>query len=243
MRVSRSFLRALNVRRDEWWLVQKLFLLQFFQGAGIAFFFTSAFSRFLEHFSVSRLAYVFILSSFLLWASGFIYNKLEHRLSAYRLCFIVTVVLAASMLLFRAGTEFIQADWFYFLMLAWFYVLYLLNNLMFWGMAAQSYDVRQSKRLFGVISAGDIPAKFLGYTVASFIVYYIGTANLLLVGFLFILISFRHLKKIHQKENSGKAQHAEPHQHHGAKVNSIVKDYTVNILIRRVALLSLRVYE
>ena len=239
MRVSRSFLRAVNVRRDEWWLVQKLFLLQFFQGAGIAFFFTSAFSRFLEHFSVSRLAYVFILSSFLLWASGFFYNKLEHRLSAYRLCFIVTVVLAASMLLFRAGTEFIHADWFYFLMLAWFYVLYLLNNLMFWGMAAQSYDVRQSKRLFGVISAGDIPAKFLGYTVASFIVYYIGTANLLLVGFLFILISFRNLKKIHQKENSAEAHHAEPHKHHGTKINSIVKDYTVNILIRRVAILSL----
>ena len=160
MKLSRSFLRALNVRRDEWWLVQKLFLLQFFQGAGIAFFFTASFSRFLEHFPVTDLAYVFVLSSFLLWGAGFFYGKLEHKVSAARLSVIITCVLASSMVLFRAGAEFITDNWFYFLMLAWFYVLYLLNNLMFWGMASQLYDVRQSKRLFSVISAGDMPAKF-----------------------------------------------------------------------------------
>ncbi len=238
MRMSRTFLRALNVRRDEWWLVRKLFLLQFFQGAGIAFFFTSAFSRFLEKFPVSGLAYVFILSSFLLWIAGFLYGKLEHHLSPYRLCTIITLVLAVSMIVFRAGTEFIHSDWFYFLMLAWFNVLYLLNNLMFWGMAAQSYDVRQSKRLFGVISAGDIPAKFLGYSVALFTVTYIGTANLLLVGFFFILFSFRYFKKILQSDKPEKSHHTEP-IHHVAKINSIVKDYTINTLVRRVAILSL----
>ena len=30
------------------------------------------------------------------------------------------------------------------------------------------FDVRQSKRLFAVISGGDIPAKFIGYTMAYF---------------------------------------------------------------------------
>jgi len=42
--------------------------------------------------------------------------------------------------------------------------------------------VRQSKRLFAVISAGDIPAKFLGYTLALIIVPYTGTKNLILIG-------------------------------------------------------------
>lgn len=238
MRASLFLLKALNVRKDEWRLVQKLFLLQFFQGAGITFFFTSAFSRFLEHFPVSGLAYVFILSSFLLWVTGFVYTKLEHHLPPYRLCIIITSVLAASMILFRAGVEFIQDNWFYFLMLAWFNVLYLLNNLMFWGMASQLYDVRQSKRLFGVISAGDIPAKFIGYSVALVIVYYTGTANLLLVGVFFIFLSYPFLKNILPTGKQGHKHHAEPAKH-GPALHSIVKDYTVNTLVRRVAVLSL----
>ncbi|MGB3153261.1 MAG: hypothetical protein WBB06_01575 [Chitinophagaceae bacterium] len=238
MKISRSLLRALNVRRDEWWLVQKLFLLQFFQGAGIAFFFTASFSRFLEHYPVSDLAYVFIISSILLWAAGFFYGKLEHRVSSSRLSVIITIVLAASMILFRAGAAYITDDWFFFVMLAWFNVLYLLNNLMFWGMASQLYDVRQSKRLFGVISAGDIPAKFIGYSVAVLIVAITGTANLLLVGFLCIGLSFPFLKKVLQAEKSTKGHHADSSKH-GPVLNTIVKDFTANILIRRVAVLSL----
>ena len=238
MRISRSFLRALNVRRDEWWLVQKLFLLQFFQGAGIAFFFTASFSRFLELFPVTDLAYVFVLSSFLLWGAGFFYGKLEHKVSSSRLSVIITCILAFSMILFRVGAAWITDNWFYFLMLAWFYVLYLLNNLLFWGMASQLYDVRQSKRLFSVISAGDIPAKFIGYSVAVLIVSYTGTANLLIAGFIFILLSFPFLKKVLEAEKSAKKHKGETVKQHTA-VHTIVKDFTANLLVRRVAILSL----
>lgn len=238
MKAPRKLLQALNVHRDEWWLVQKLFLLQFFQGAGITFFFTSAFSRFLEHFPVSELAYVFIISSFLLWVAGFIFSKLEHRLSPYRLSVIITSVLAGSMILFRIGEEVIHANWFYYVMLAWFNMLYLLNNLMFWGVSSQLYDVRQSKRLFSVISAGDIPAKFIGYSVALVMVSYIGTANLLFVGLIFILFSFPYLKQIpHTEVHSADSHHTHTPKHI-SDFRSIVKNFFINLLVRRVALLS-----
>ena len=238
MKISRSFLRALNVRRDEWWLVQKLFLLQFFQGAGIAFFFTASFSRFLEHFPVTDLAYVFVLASFLLWTAGFFYGKLEHKVSSFRLSVIITCIVAFSMILFRVGAAFITGNWFYLLMLAWFYVLYLLNNLLFWGMASQLYDVRQSKRLFSVISAGDIPAKFIGYSVAVLIVAYTGTANLLIAGFIFILLSFPFLHQIFKSDKSANNQAAETIKH-SSGIQPIINDFSANLLIRRVALLSL----
>jgi hypothetical protein len=239
MKAPRKLLRVLNVHRDEWWLVRKLFMMQFFQGAGITFFFTAAFSRFLELFAVSELAYVFILSSFLLWVTGFIYSKLEHHLSPYRLSMVVTAILAGSMILFRVGEGFISADWFYFVMLAWFNVMYLLNNLMFWGMASQLYDVRQSKRLFSVISAGDIPAKFIGYSLALVAVSYIGTANLLIPGLVFILLSFQYIKKILPPTHEEKKHHHTPSPTHITNLNSIVKNFWVNTLVRRVALLSL----
>lgn len=237
MKASPILLRLLNVRKDEWWLVQKLFLLQFFQGAGIAFFFTSAFSRFLEYFQVSALANVFILTAFLLWIAGYAYHKLEHKLEPARLYHIITAALMGSMLLFWVGGTYLSGGWFYFIMLAWFNVLYLLNNLMFWGIAAQLYDVRQSKRLFGVISAGDIPAKFIGYSVAAVIVSYIGTINLLIPGLLFILISVPFLRNIIHRDQERMHNHS--NEKHSPVIKSIARDYTVNTLIRRIALLSL----
>lgn len=142
------------------------------------------------------------------------------------------------MVIFRVGAEFIYHSFFYLLMLAWFNVLYLLNNLMFWGMASQLYDVRQSKRLFGVISAGDIPAKFIGYSVASAIVYYTGTLNLLIAGFFCIALSFPFLKKILHSVRHDPVHHAAAPKHTGV-LRSIVRDYSANSLIRKVAILSL----
>ena len=172
------WLRTLNIRAEEGWLVKKLFLLQFFQGAGIAFFFTAAFALFLARFPITELPFVFIYSSLLLWLFGFIYSRIEHKFDISTLSVIITVFMIASMLLFRLAFQFIKTDWFLYWMLAWFNVLYLLNNLEFWGVASLLFDARQSKRLFGVISAGDIPAKLIGYSFALVIVEYIGTINL-----------------------------------------------------------------
>jgi len=48
--------RLLNVRKEERWLVAKLFWIQFFQGAGVAFFFTSAYASFLNDHELSDLS-------------------------------------------------------------------------------------------------------------------------------------------------------------------------------------------
>ncbi|MDO9376671.1 MAG: hypothetical protein Q7T76_19755, partial [Ferruginibacter sp.] len=161
MKQKNFWLRTLNVRSEEGWLVKKLFLLQFFQGAGIAFFFTAAFALFLSHYPVTELPHVFIFSSLLLWVAGIIYSRVEHHFEISKLAIIITVFMLISMLGFRIAFDFVKDDWFLYGMLAWFNVLYLLNNLEFWGVASLLFDARQSKRLFGVISSGDIPAKFI----------------------------------------------------------------------------------
>jgi len=76
MKPTRTLLRILNVRSSEWKLVRTLFIFEFFQGAGIAFFFTSAFALFLDKFHISELPKVLIYSSFLLWMVGYVYSKL-----------------------------------------------------------------------------------------------------------------------------------------------------------------------
>jgi HEAT repeat protein len=149
--------------------------------------------------------------------------------------------MAASILLFWLGEFVITGNWFYYMMLAWFNVLYLVNNLEFWGLAAQLYDVRQSKRLFGVISSGDIPAKFLGYSIALLVIPYIGTQNLLLAGFLGMLFSLFFVRNIfHSAELSEITVHTHKIKHHQtAGFSAMLHNITGNKLIMRTAILSM----
>ncbi len=235
------WLKTFNVRSDEGWMVKRLFLLQFFQGAGIAFFFTAAFALFLTRFPITELPYVFIYSSLLLWIFGFIYSRIEHRFNISKLAIIITVFMIGSMLLFRLAFIYIKTDWFLYWMLAWFNVLYLLNNLEFWGIASLLFDARQSKRLFGVISAGDIPAKFIGYTLALFTVEYIGTINLLWIGVICMLASIPFLISIKKSGKLHELQHEKKHisKHTIEDVSKIVKNFSGNILVRRLAILGI----
>ena len=158
MKTKDFWLRVLNVHSHESKVVKQLYLFQFFQGAGIAFFFTSSFAQFLERFKITELPWVMILSAFLLWMTGWLYTALEHRYGLKKFNFWAIVMMALTMLLLWIFDSRDGQGWFLYLMLAWYNVLYLINNLQFWGVAALLFDLRQSKRLFAVISAGDIPA-------------------------------------------------------------------------------------
>ncbi len=239
---KKYWLKTLNVRPNEWWLVKKLFILQFLQGGGIAFFFTASFSLFLHEVGITKLPYVLIYSAFLLWVTGFIYSKIEHKYDTGKLTIIVTVFITISMLFFRIAFVAVKAQWFLYFMFSWFNVLYLLNNLEFWGLASLLFDVRQSKRLFSVVSAGDIPAKFIGYTLALFTVDYIGTINLLWAGAICMLASIPFLISI--KKSGHLAEQKHTHKQEVKKstrhtLSTLAKNFTGNLLIRRLAVLTI----
>lgn len=236
-------MRLLNVYPDEWSTVKSLYMLQFFQGAGIAFFFTSAFAQFLEEFPITELPWVMLCSAGFLWIAGYLYAKLEHAFSFKTFNIGTMLVTTLSMLIFWFADHEVTGKWFFYLMMSWFYVLYLIDNLGFWGIAATLFDVRQSKRLFAVISAGDIPAKFFGYTLALIIVPYTGTRHLVLIGaacmmaslpsFFAILRAKKQLKEQHQ-------DHSHSHQQHKPKkIGKVISNIVTNTYIRRIALISL----
>ena len=242
MRKSSFWLRVLNVYPSEWRLVRQLYLFQFFQGAGIAFFFTSAFAQFLEKFPITELPWVMIYSAILLWVAGFLYTRLEHTIKFHGFNLAIVVLMAASVVLLWVANYQLKQDWFLYFLLAWFNVLYLLNNLQFWGIAAMLFDLRQSKRLFAVISAGDIPAKFIGYTLALIFVPYIGTQNLLLLGAICMLVSLPLFKKILQSGHL-EAHHKAHKKHHEQrshkKISTLVNNIATSSYIRRIAFISL----
>jgi ATP:ADP antiporter, AAA family len=237
------WLRVLNVYPNEWHIVKRLYLFQFFQGAGIAFFFTSAFAQFLEKFPITELPWVMIYSAVLLWAAGLLYTKLEHALSFENFNWIIIFFMAASILLLWITNFQVKENWFYYMLLAWFNVLYLLNNLQFWGTAALLFDLRQSKRLFAVISAGDIPAKFIGYTLALVFVPFTGTQNLLLIGAGCMLASLPFFESIIRSAHFHLHVHGHIDKKHAKKhhlpIKKLVKNIATNTYVRRIAFISL----
>src|SRR5688572_7638013 len=239
---SRNFwLRVLNVYPNERKVVKQLYLFQFFQGAGIAFFFTSSFAQFLEKFPITELPWVMISSAFLLWVAGLVYTSLEHKFSLKKFNFMVIALLALSILLLWFANYQIDQDWFLYLMLAWFNVLYLINNLQFWGIAALLFDLRQSKRLFAVISGGDIPAKFIGYSLALVLVPYTGTKNLLLIGAACMIASFPFFKRVIASGQLETNVHADGKHatKHPQQFKTLIRNLADNSYIRRIAFISL----
>jgi AAA family ATP:ADP antiporter len=226
--------RLLNVRKEERWLVSKLFWLQFFQGAGVAFFFTSAFSTFLSKHKASDLSIVYICTAIGLWFTGFIYGKLEHKYHVSVFSRYIIWFMALSILVIRVIGYTLPIPGFDYFILVWFNILYLLSNLEFWGIAALVFEVRQSKRLFSIISAGDIPAKFIGYTLASLTVSYVGTANLLIPAFFCMIASLPFLKQIVDSGTLHDHEHNVYHDHSDHKegmIKGFIKRFTSHRLI------------
>lgn len=251
MLTKKFWLRLLNVDQSEWWVVKNLMMLQFLQGAGIAFFFTASFAGFLDNHPITELPWVMIAASFMLWIGGWLYTKAEHALPFPRLVIGITILMAVSFIVFRLFAYNSQEGLFFYVMLAWFHLLYLLNNLQFWGIATIIFDLRQSKRLFGLISSGDIPAKFVGYTLAYSVIKIVGQMNMLYLGAACLLGSIPFMLRIIR---SGKL-HIEHHEHHGhhnghhslhesvhygtSKLMTMFKNFMSNSFISGIAFISM----
>jgi AAA family ATP:ADP antiporter len=231
----------LSIRESESKLVFRLFAFEFFHGAAIAIFFTSGISIFLKHLPTADLAKVFILSAGLLWITGFIYNKLENILPVRKLILSVLLFNGLCIVMFRYLLRLEDNNQLIlFLLLGFFNVLYLLNNLEFWGLAAMLFDVRQSKRLFSIVSAGDIPSKMIGYIAALILTPIIGTENLLWVGVAFIIVSiatFPYLMRLKEVKELTQQEHHQSH-HATESIKSLKVALTGNTLIRNLALTS-----
>jgi ATP/ADP translocase/HEAT repeat protein len=250
--MKNRLLQLLNIRPDEAWLVTNLFWLQFFQGFGIAVFNTVSTTIFIEHFEGNELAEelprVYMYSAVLLLITGYVYNKFEHALSIKKLVLGVIGFLALSVLTFRLQFFISSPTWLIILLYSWYNVIYLLSNLEFWGVAALMFDIRQSKRLFGMIGAGDIPAKLAGYSVVPILIALTSPENLLLLSVLSFacsLVFYFKLNRAGKLDLHVKHEHGHTQQHTNTeryysseKITGLIKSFFSNRMISYVAGLS-----
>ncbi len=180
---SPSLYRSLGIRADEVRTVGLFFLHHFFLGFGTMLVYVSANVILLENNPETGLPVAYMASAVGMMIVGKIYTYFEHQLRLNQLVIRVLWAVIALTAIILTLVTFGQSVAASVAIMVGFRTIYLLTNLEFWGVSAVVFDVRQSKRLFGVISAGDMPAKALGGMLAVLIHGHTELIFLLLLAF------------------------------------------------------------
>lgn len=135
---------------------------------------------FLIKFDAETLPYAFIGSAFIVPVMGLLFGELEQRLPVTRLFYITLSFIFGSILVSWVLLISFDNKWLVFGIFIWAHVIFVLCYLEYWGLVGRCFNVRQGKRLFGLVGAGEVAATiFSGLTVPA-IVKWVGTPNLLL---------------------------------------------------------------
>ncbi|MCW3108516.1 MAG: hypothetical protein JWQ09_3022 [Segetibacter sp.] len=243
-----KILQLLNIKPSESALVRELFTIQFFLGIATAFLFTSSLAMFISNYEIKILPVSYILSACLLFVFNRIYSYLDERLTSPKLLQVVILFSAGSILLFWLLLNAFPFKQLPLIIASSYMLIYMLVGYAFWGMASIIFNVRESKRLFSIVGAGDIPAKMLGYFSVTAMVPFIGINNLLWVSIVSFLIAWILLKRFQSKgllveADPNAASHAHENKpEHSIHTSGFINKFFDNPLVFSIALLTLVSY-
>lgn len=159
---------------------------------------TVANTLFIQRYGASALPTVFLLSALTNPLLCLAYSRLERRLSPGALFGVSLSLLLVGTLLARALLQ-ISGTWPALVVMLFYQALYLLTGLEFWGLCAQLLDVRQSKRLLGLVSSGELAAQIgLGLAI-PWLVRWCQTVDLLWVSVLGLVACLRLLSRLRRE--------------------------------------------
>ncbi len=175
--------RVLGIRPEESRTVGLFFVHNFLLGIGTILIYVAANAILLENNPETSLPIAYIASALAMIGVGRVYAYFEHHLAlrslAIRVLIAAVVMTVVVGILVIVGHSVAAA----IAIMTGYRIIYLLTNLEFWGVSAVVFDTRQSKRLFGVISSGDMPAKAIGAILAALVHAHADVLRLLMVAF------------------------------------------------------------
>lgn len=179
MPIWKRVLSLLGVQLGEARLVGRMLSLYLVLIGAVVLIQSMAFGLFIAEFGSGRLPYAYLTIAGLATVVSFAYLRLGARVSFERLLTFNLAFLALGSLVLWAGLRSPLADAATFLLPVWFQIFVTLANLVVWPLAMRLFDVRQGKRVFGLIGAGNWMANMLGGLVVAPLVALVGPANLM----------------------------------------------------------------
>lgn len=192
-----------NVRPGEGLRTVLLLIHSFFIGISLVFFETASYALFLTKFNVENLPYVYIVSAGIITVVGFIYSKFQEHLSFSKLLIFTLAFFFLSICTFYIFLELVVSEWTAAAVVVWYNVMVALVGLEFWGLAGHLLDVRQGKRLYGLIGVGQIIAEIISGFSVSLLSGIIGASGLLLIsagGMLSCLVTLIYITRTLSRE-------------------------------------------
>jgi len=200
----------LNIKDNEKSLVGILFLHSFLIGISITFLISGVSSLFLSNYSAKNLPYVYTAIAIILPLVGLIYNRVQNSFKIESIFKYIVISILSIILILHMFLLFGGFNWVYFALMIVLEISIVYFELEFWGVVGILFDIRQSKRLMGIVGSGQELAAVIGGFSVPFIIKLIGTENLIFIvelsilGVLFILITI--LKKYKSKFEQGEEE-------------------------------------
>lgn len=209
MKLNKTIALTLNIKEGEEIPIFLLMCISFFMGTAVAFFYTASTSMFLAVFETKTLPYAYIASGVLGYFIWLLSSGLGKKLSLSNLLLAYMSFLTISVLIISMGVHIGSYRWLPFVMFVWVRVFTYINAVVFWALAGRIFDLRQGKRLFGLISAGEVISTIIGFFSIPFLLKYINVADLITISLFGLVFCFVFLF-ITLKKFSSKFQISKP---------------------------------
>lgn len=201
--IAKTFNRLFSIEKGERKDILRLLCFSFLGGISFVFYSTATVSVFISTFKADMLPYAFIASGvvgYLLW---YLFARIQKYLSFSNLLSTGYLFLLISIVFLFFMAESSGNKWWYFFMFVWMRFFTFLNAVMFGGLFARIFNLQQGKRLFALISAGDVVSQMLGYFSIPLLLKSAGVSTLLwisIAGIMFQLLLILLLKNYYQQK-------------------------------------------
>ncbi len=224
MSVKNKIFKLINIKKGEGTLVILPIIYSFFTGAALAFFVTGSTSLFLSSFEKDMLPPAFITAGILVWLSGLIYEYFQKKHKYTKVLSGGLILLLFSVLAITAVFIGTGSAVTIFLLYAWIRIFSYIHAITFWGLSGRLFNLQQGKRVFGLITGGEVFASILSFFSVPVLLKFMVTEELLfisggtlIIGFLILLYI---IKKFKYKLSDIKKKTVINEEHH--KKNGII---------------------
>lgn len=182
---------ALDIRSDEVLPVSLFIFQSVFLGTFLGAFDVGANTLFLKAFESSMISKAFAVSGLIGICLTSLYSYFQGRIIFSRLSVINLLGVFLITFLLRFGYYFTDSKWLAFGLFVMMGPLNIVALVGFWGTVSRIFDLRQGKRIFGIIDAGQVIGVILSSWAVPFLVANgFKTINLLYISAVSIFISF-----------------------------------------------------
>lgn len=188
MKNENALLRLMNIRGDEARAVFMLIAFSFFTGLTLSFYFTASNALFLKHFDSRMIPVSFIASGVLIYLSWLVFSRLDARMNFKNQVSLKMLFVFITVALLTAGVYYLPSSWLIFILYTWVRVVVFVTLVTFWGIAGRLFNLRQGKRIFGLITTGEVVSIIIGYFSIPLLLRFLKAPDLLLLASVTLLL-------------------------------------------------------